>query len=752
MDTQFYPLPLFAELLNGEQFTIPRAQQLNDAVLNNNDYSLIGKFRRERDATCVGEALVIDVVCHEVPSLNEPGIQFRERMAICIGADEKQLVEALALRKSFPTLIHQNYSSPDTPANLCLYNVPTDEVFRSWTAHNFLRRIQWWLVASARNELHAADQALEQLFFNAQYELVLPWNFDDRKKELVKFYGNIGPDRKDGKTTIFLNEATAGIEPKYLQRIIEANAAPIVHGKVEREPATLGELDSIMRNRGTELMPELKQELVKDIGAKGFSIDNEESAITLILNVPITRETAGVIERFVTKAYLIKSKTSELGLKLGVILILDRKAFVDHTPANLRKTDDLSWQDIAIYPMEVQFSLNAEKARQQSSISDQGPNGVLVGYGSLGSALLNLWTRAGWGKWSVIDVDHIKPHNLARHVALNSHIGQPKVRVASDFGEAIYGDRSLVTGIYGDACNASSAPIQETLNAAELVVDASAALSYPRLASTKDTSSRHTSCFLTPDGNKSVLLLEDHEGKCRLRTLEAQYYRAILKEKWGLNHLASNLKQIRTGASCRDASIALPYSRVTAHASILAEQIMRWSKQDTAIAVVWERDEDSAVAAYNIPIFAEKTIQCADYLVSIDIGLESHLQLLRTQCLPNETGGVLLGYFDLNLKSVVIVDILSAPSDSTGTLSSFERGTEGLVEKIAEASSKTAGIVSYVGEWHSHPSGSSTRPSNQDEIQLAELTNQMHRDGFPVLQLIVAEGEIGISLGEIKKC
>ena len=41
--------------------------------------------------------------------------------------------------------------------------------------------------------------------------------------------------------------------------------------------------------------------------------------------------------------------------------------------------------------------------------------GVLVGAGALGGAMLDLWTRSGWGEWTVIDEDHIKPHNLVRH-------------------------------------------------------------------------------------------------------------------------------------------------------------------------------------------------------------------------------------------------------------------------------------------------------------------------------------------------
>jgi integrative and conjugative element protein (TIGR02256 family) len=118
--------------------------------------------------------------------------------------------------------------------------------------------------------------------------------------------------------------------------------------------------------------------------------------------------------------------------------------------------------------------------------------------------------------------------------------------------------------------------------------------------------------------------------------------------------------------------------------------------------------------------------------------------------LPNETGGVLLGYHDFNVGAIVLVDALPAPSDSHASPGSFERGTSGLVSAVQDASARTAGIVGYVGEWHSHPRGHSAKPSRDDLIQLAELSLGMHGDGLPALQLIVGENDIQVLQGMVK--
>ncbi len=91
--------------------------------------------------------------------------------------------------------------------------------------------------------------------------------------------------------------------------------------------------------------------------------------------------------------------------------------------------------------------------------------------------------------------------------------------------------------------------------------------------------------------------------------------------------------------------------------------------------------------------------------------MQEKLSNMRKQRLPNETGGILLGYLDQKTKSINLVDALPAPVDSTESSSEFLRGTNGLQCVLDECQSRTANIVGYVGEWHSHPPGISTNPS-----------------------------------------
>ncbi len=117
--------------------------------------------------------------------------------------------------------------------------------------------------------------------------------------------------------------------------------------------------------------------------------------------------------------------------------------------------------------------------------------------------------------------------------------------------------------------------------------------------------------------------------------------------------------------------------------------------------------------------------------------------------LPNETGGIILGYIDHKLNHIYIVDVLNAPADSEADLTGFTRGVQGLMATLDEVSQRTAGIVGYIGEWHSHPEFTSAYPSSLDRALIKELADALELDGHPALMIIVGRtGEVSVSVKE----
>lgn len=744
----FFDLPGLDPIGVDESLSIERAGALLKAIESNRDFTLVACFGRDDENSRATEVIVVDVETDGIPSRNAVGIQYRERLALQVSSDTGKLVEVLALRKNFPILPHQNLTAEGTPASLCLYFEPAKVVTRTWTPQLFLRRIQWWLEKSAAGELHPADQPVERLFFVSPYELILPWNFDDASKQAgQKFSIGRGLERPDGGLTCFMSIGSDAMPGGVSNAaLIHLQLPAIVQGRIEREPQTLGDLKEIFGRRGVNLLEPLRSELQQRVGS-GINKAHDCDATILLLETPVKRREGDTPEGLQHRAYFVPEGAFGLGVLVGALIDgLDGKFY--SATGLISPVEVTDWQDRPIFPMEVLRANGRSEARRQSGIEDAGPVAVLVGAGSLGSALINIWGRSGWGKWSVIDKDHVKPHNISRHTATQRHIGAPKAEVVANLNELATDGANPMTPICVDACSPDRETGWKSIQDASLVVDASTTLEYPRQSSSRDEVGRHISVFLTPTGNDAVMLAEDVKRKIRVRSLEAQYYRAVLTESWGAAHLPRDLGTYWSGASCRDISSVIPYSRISSHAGTLAEQIHTASIRKEATIRIWNRNsETGAVDTHDVPTFHERRLMVGAINLFIDDGLEQKLRTIRESKLPSETGGVLLGYYDFNERYGVIVDVLSEPSDSDASPGHFERGIEGLKESVAEASRRTAGIVGYIGEWHSHPRGHNSDPSRSDVRQLIFLATQLAEDGVPAIQLIVGERDVQLIAG-----
>ena len=248
------------------------------------------------------------------------------------------------------------------------------------------------------------------------------------------------------------------------------------------------------------------------------------------------------------------------------------------------------------------------------------------------------------------------------------------------------------------------------------------------------------------------MLLEDSDRNVRLDGLEAQYYEAILNSAWGEQHLCGHQGHLWVGAGCRDVSSVISVELLQLHAATLARQVRLRCEQPDAVISVWHVEQLSgAINVHTVSVAVNLTVVANGWNIIWNARLQDKARQIRFANLPNETGGVLLGYFDQKLQSIFVVDILSAPLDSAADPSGFIRGVQGLEEQIKIAQARTANIVSYIGEWHSHPSGISTKPSEHDIRLLSYLAEILNRDGLPGVMLIVGENQETWSIQQIQE-
>ncbi|MDJ0835687.1 MAG: hypothetical protein QNK37_04170 [Acidobacteriota bacterium] len=399
MSGKYFSLPNVEEI---SELTIPRARLLYNAITKHRDFKVLQIYKGMAENNITLEYITVDVECDEVPPDNPYGIHFRERLVFSISTDKRYLVKVNALRKEFPLLLHQYSVGVNQPVSLCLYYEPSEVVLRTWTPEAFLKRTQWWLEQSARGNIHAADQQVDQLFFVTNYELVLPWNFNELRKESCSHY-NLSqcPQRPDGGITFFVYFSNRESDESIA--LLEIELPPIVHGQVEREPFTLGELFDILQSRNADLLTALKEAVKERVGQDGVSVESDGSHLIILLHVPVCRSIKKKPERIIRRAFLMKTEILKLGHKIGALWPYEKKYF--QIPIFGEQKPTTEWREEKLFPMEVLQANDSSAARRQSGLKNKGPEGVLVGAGSLGSSILNLWSRCGWGQWTILAED-----------------------------------------------------------------------------------------------------------------------------------------------------------------------------------------------------------------------------------------------------------------------------------------------------------------------------------------------------------
>lgn len=715
-----------------------------------------------QEATKVVDGIVVDCCDGTVPSRNSVGIKNRERLILLYPMGKEVPHEVRALRLDFPNTLHQNQVQDGDAASLCLYFESWSSVERTWTPAKHLQRILWWLRETALETLHRSDQPLERMYLIAPYQIVLPADFHDRASNPLDVLqllwarpngnGKVMRGVFTSKDAPKLNPASPGMDSLVVQ------VPPALASGIERYPANLGQLHDQLTARHSELATKLTDVVKKSIPQAGMPIRNPHVQHTLLLlQIPTVREKAGLPERTDAIGFLVHdAPLATLGIACDAAFDgRDGKAYANNSAikgiADVVAPLNEQWRALTIEPVDVRIAFKPKDARRASGVLEDGAEfeGVLAGVGALGSCMADLWSRTCWGHWTYIDHDIFHPHNIVRHTAKDLHIGWQKVDAMVHMAELNWPTGPQPIGISEKVTDVDKSEVKRAIANAQLLVDASTTLEVPRDLSDGDNCPRMASAFFTPSGGDSVLLLEDSSRTVRLHAIEAQYYRAVLNSSWGETHLTGHYGAYWVGGGCRDLSGVLSHEVVQLHGATLARQVRMLSANPEAQIRIWRLDKDTGALSCQFVVVSEpREMTLLGWRVIWDAGFEEKLHRQRKALLPLETGGVILGYVDQKRKAIHVVDALPAPMDSAGSTTEFVRGAAGVRDAVEEAASKTANIVGYLGEWHSHPPRASAAPSTTDGSLLAYLTEMLAMDGVPALMVIVGEGDISISLGE----
>ena len=423
-------------------------------------------------------------------------------------------------------------------------------------------------------------------------------------------------------------------------------------------------------------------------------------------------------------------------------------------------------QGIAIDPnVEARQLLGFQRANRKMLALASGTDGegsaALFGYGALGSAIGDLILRAGVPRAVAFDPDHLAPHNLARHSATADHQYRRKTEHFQDLGNSLtfLADDIECSSATDDVTSFSDDRLAELARDYALIIDTTASehvrrhLAVARLPDT--TRLMRTEIFHR--GRLGVLFVAGPANNPNLIDLYYALCMSSLDEKavetWLREEQAEGTAsdEIVLGMGCSSPTTAMPKYKVIQHASAFMPRILAGisGTLQPGIAINPTDATGAPLGARWLPYLGLVTVlepdEAPDWQVRVAPRASSALTEFRERNGDIETGGYLYGGFDFVQKRIYVVAVSGLPPGSDQRANGITLGPAGQTRLERKISRRTAGKLTLVGTWHSHPR-SGTRPSAKDRKTMRSFRKEDRSSGLPTLLLITSPEGLGVSL------
>jgi len=387
-------------------------------------------------------------------------------------------------------------------------------------------------------------------------------------------------------------------------------------------------------------------------------------------------------------------------------------------------------------PVKIQLHnqpLTLAKARTISGNPNILSNrNVVFGCGALGSKIVMHFARSGQTGLTLIDPDHLSPHNLVRHALFTDDEGANKAAALTDKIRKLYPfERPGV--ISGPSFKDGLFEKPETFSDYKWVMDFTASDAFfNKLVLTKSMeNSQICSANISDFGNLGILLKEGKHRNPRIDDLQAilySNYKAnniisewLIREHAG--HASGNLI-VQVGVGCNSETTVLADDKISAHAAYFAGAIKNeMNKPNVTGKILLNRiidGNDYSITTNSIHVEPFDVLIAKNdsgWTTRFRKGILEQIKKESVKAKRHETGGVFIGIVNYKTKSIHVVDLIPAPPDSKANSICFFRGHQGLPEQIKYVTDNSGGQLGYIGEWHSHPKG----PNGLSDVDMASV-------------------------------
>lgn len=389
--------------------------------------------------------------------------------------------------------------------------------------------------------------------------------------------------------------------------------------------------------------------------------------------------------------------------------------------------------DIPIQMLKHNQPLTHKLARKISGDSiNINDRSVVFGCGAIGSKITMHLARSGQANLTLIDPDHVSPHNLVRHSLFADDIGENKADALSEKINKIFPFEQQKV-ISGPSFKEGLIDKKETFDNYNWVLDFTASDAFfNKLVTVKSLHDCNiASASISNFGNLGIMYKEGEFRNPRIDDLQVYLYSLsendeVIQSWLSEEQLAvsSNNLLVQVGVGCNSETTILSDDKISSHASyfsgVLKKEMTKNSKKGKIYLNRIIDEDDYRIQNQIINVNPFETFQAVNdpsWTIRFKDGIIEQLKDEFFNSGRNETGGVFVGVCNYKTKTVHITLSITAPVDSKANSTQFIRGYDGLAEQISEIERKSGGQIGYIGEWHTHPDGPNFL-SQQDMISV----------------------------------
>lgn len=708
------------------------------------------------------------VVTVDLPSRGTGGIDIRRKEPLVVVLDlvhyPRRAPFVFCDRKDFPgdELPHVIPTTPGQPTWLCLHRGNIDHWFVDRTLLQLVERARSWLADAAAGLLIRGDDAFEPTRIQAGSQI---WVGDVGEIDKHVREGWASSGGAPGFAFLF---TWLSFEPRILTGWSGSLAIDVQFALDEAQDESLSKFRDFAR------------------GYNDARRDSEKSPCMLFGimvwpgSAPVSRYFSRLPDTFET----LDAFCAQLGAPLGDALaaleakdlsilggmvplivavprptrLIGRTSSIEHLGFLCFREGDEPPPEKDVFVFGHRNALTSEFARSLSATKGDPSllaKPLLLGVGAIGSKVSLHLGKSGFRDQILVDTGTIAPHHVVRHGLPGGHLGKNKAEaVATVVKDLFAGCRETPDVKHLDRDALDILPDAQLLADRSILVDGTASPVVLEALITADTPPMLpvVRIEIADQGRLGLFSAEGPDRNPRLDDIRAFLFDLGRTDDriagWLRRHRdeieavrGPVLEDIGIGISCDTETMRIADDLAAFHAAAFSRGLRRLAVQrgaggrlDVVMHALEDEEPEVGVRTYSIPPIVELSVDgLPDWRIRLSQPVIAAMRASMRARGHRETGGILLGHTASKRRLMYVTAAIEQLGG--GSRDHFTRDARATGPAL-DAADRTASMITYLGDWHTHPS-SSNRPSDIDLGALSESARTLRHVGLPAVILIV---------------